>query len=63
MSELNYTKVEAEDGILTVTINRPEVLNALSNEAHHELAGIFDRFAADSSLRVAILTAAGERAF
>jgi uncharacterized protein with PIN domain len=56
MSELKYTKVAEDDGVLTVTINRPEVLNALSNEAHHELAGIFDRFAADASLRVAILT-------
>ncbi len=63
MPELKYTKVAAEDGILIVTINRPEVLNALNNEAHHELSGVFDRFAADSSLRVAILTSAGERAF
>ncbi|TQI73972.1 short chain enoyl-CoA hydratase [Bosea sp. AK1] len=63
MSELKFTKVSAENGILTVTINRPHVLNALSNDAHHELAGIFDRFASDPALRVAILTAAGERAF
>lgn len=63
MFELKYTKAVAEDGMLTVTIDRPEVLNALNNEAHHELAGIFDRFAADSTLRVAILTSTGERAF
>jgi enoyl-CoA hydratase/carnithine racemase len=54
----------ARDGpILTITIDRPEVLNALHEEAHAELSRAFDDYAADPALRVAIITGAGERAF
>lgn len=63
MENLKHCRVDIEDQILTITINRPQVLNALSREAHYEMSGIFDRFANDSSLRVAIVTAAGNRAF
>lgn len=62
-SELKFSTVEIEDQILTITINRPELLNALHRDAHYELSEIFDAFAGDDSLRVAILTAAGERGF
>jgi crotonobetainyl-CoA hydratase len=58
-----HSIVEIEDQIITITINRPEVLNALDPAAHHELSAIFDAFAADDSLRVAILTAAGSKSF
>lgn len=63
MTDLTYSSIEAADSVLIVTIRRPEVLNALSGPAHHELAGVFDDFARDPSLRVAIITGAGERAF
>jgi enoyl-CoA hydratase/carnithine racemase len=46
-----------------VTINRPEVMNALHGPAHFELARVFDEFAADDRRSVAILTGAGDRAF
>ena len=46
-----------------VTINRPEVLNALHSEAHWEFDGIWNEFAADPELWVGIITGAGERAF
>ncbi|MFV0367358.1 MAG: enoyl-CoA hydratase-related protein [Hyphomicrobiaceae bacterium] len=49
--------------ILVVTMNRPERLNALRSEEHFALDRIWNEFEADSSLRVAILTGAGERAF
>jgi enoyl-CoA hydratase/carnithine racemase len=49
--------------ILTVTINRPERMNALHPPTNAELAAVFDDFAADPELWVAILTGAGERAF
>lgn len=49
--------------MLVLTLNRPEVLNAMHPAAHKELAEAFDRYAADPSLRVAIVTGAGERAF
>ena len=48
---------------LTVTIKRPEVMNSLHPPASAELAGVFDEFAADPELWVAILTGVGERAF
>ncbi|WP_245408302.1 enoyl-CoA hydratase-related protein [Zhengella mangrovi] len=51
------------DGIMEVTINRPAVRNALDPSAHRRLAGIFDAFAADDRLRVAIITGSGDRAF
>lgn len=56
-------RAEADGPVLVVTIDRPRVLNALDEPTHHALAAIFDRFAADAALRVAILTGAGERAF
>lgn len=54
----------AREGHLTiVTINRPEVMNALHPPANFELAAVFDAFAADPEQWVAIITGAGERAF
>lgn len=56
-------KVQRDDGILLVTLNRPEKLNALTQQMHHELEAIWNRFYDDPELRVAILTGAGDRAF
>ncbi len=58
-----FCKVESEGRVLVVTINRPEVMNSLHPPASFELAKVFDDFAADPELWVAILTGAGERAF
>jgi enoyl-CoA hydratase/carnithine racemase len=58
-----FCHAESDGRILTVTINRPEVLNALHAAANKELGGIFDDFCADPDLWVAIITGAGERAF
>ncbi len=46
-----------------VTLNRPEVLNALHADANDELAAVWDEFAARDDLWVGIVTGAGERAF
>lgn len=54
---------EVEGPLLTLTLNRPQVLNALHPPAHQELADAFDRYAADPDLRVCIVTGAGARAF
>ena len=51
-----------ETGIATVTLNRPEKLNALSNEMYHELADTFAALGADDDVRCVVLTGAG-RAF
>jgi crotonobetainyl-CoA hydratase len=58
-----HCRLEREDAILTITIDRPAVLNALHQAAHFELARAFDIYAADPALRVAIITGVGERAF
>lgn len=54
---------ERDGALLWITINRPEVLNALDPEAHQALSDALDAFAADPALRVAAITGAGERAF
>ena len=58
-----HCSAEREGRVLTVTINRPERMNALHPPANAELAQIFDDFAADPELWVAIITGAGPRAF
>jgi len=58
-----FCKVDREGPILVVTINRPEVYNALHAPAHNELAQVWDDFAADEDLWVAVLTGAGDKAF
>ncbi len=63
MAELEYCKTERDGPILIVTLNRPEVMNALHPMANQELSGVFDAFAADPDQWVAIITGAGDRAF
>ncbi len=63
MADPQYCTTERDGRILTVTINRPEVRNALHAEASSELARVFDSFASDPDLWIAILTGAGDRAF
>ncbi|MBI4462225.1 MAG: enoyl-CoA hydratase/isomerase family protein [Acidobacteria bacterium] len=55
--------VEVAEGIATVTLNRPEVRNALNRAMRQELLATLERLAADKSVRVIILTGAGEKAF
>nr|WP_200870934.1 enoyl-CoA-hydratase DpgD [Amycolatopsis keratiniphila] len=54
---------EKRGRVAYVTLNRPEVLNALDLRAHAELTEVWDDFEADGDLRVAVLTGAGKRAF
>ncbi len=60
---MEHASIERDGRTLIVTINRPERMNALHPPANAELAQIFDDFAADPDLWVAILTGAGDRAF
>ncbi|WP_249869696.1 enoyl-CoA hydratase/isomerase family protein [Oceanobacillus saliphilus] len=55
--------VEKKNHILYVTINRPEAMNSLAPETKDELHATFDEYNKDDSLRVAILTGAGDKAF
>jgi len=58
-----YCRIERDGHLLLVTINRPEVYNALHPMANQELSDAFDAFAADPELWVAIITGAGDKAF
>jgi len=58
-----FCKVERKGALTVITINRPEVMNALHPPAQEELSGALDAFAADPAQWVAILTGAGDRAF
>jgi len=58
-----FMLVERRERVLEVTMNRPEVRNALHPPAHEELDEIFDAFFADPDLWVAIITGAGKESF
>ncbi len=58
-----YAIYEKRDRIAYVTINRPEVMNALHPPANFELARAFDEFEADPDQWATIITGAGDRAF
>jgi len=51
------------DGVATITVNRPDVLNALRYETWRELETAFKELEADESVGVIVLTGAGEKSF
>jgi len=55
--------LEKADGVATVTVNRPKVMNALNHQTLVELASAFDDVAADRDVRALLVTGAGEKAF
>jgi enoyl-CoA hydratase/carnithine racemase len=58
-----FFTAERDGHVLTVTLNRPERMNALHSPAHFELDTIFNELESDPELWVGILTGAGDRAF
>jgi enoyl-CoA hydratase/carnithine racemase len=65
MSERQRLSVERDpelDGLVTITLNRPDKLNALDVVLHDELQGVLTELETDHAARVVILTGAG-RAF
>ncbi len=62
---MSYTNilVSKENSIATVTINRPEKLNALNKATIEELHQVFSALEKDNETRVIILTGSGEKAF
>jgi 2-(1,2-epoxy-1,2-dihydrophenyl)acetyl-CoA isomerase len=55
--------LERDGGVATVTLNRPERMNALDLELMTELPRVLGELAVDTSVRCVVLTGAGERAF
>src|SRR5271170_7808412 len=61
--DLQFIKYEKKDHLAHITLNRPEVMNALHPFCHVEMDQVWDDFAADRNAWVAIITGAGEKAF
>ncbi|MBI2845034.1 MAG: enoyl-CoA hydratase/isomerase family protein [Chloroflexi bacterium] len=55
--------VDIEEGVATITINRPQVLNALSQATIEELTAALGDLGGDDTVRAIIISGAGERAF
>jgi enoyl-CoA hydratase/carnithine racemase len=60
--KFNTLKLEVKDYILTLTLNRPDVLNAFTVEMANELIDVFNTASEDDNIRVIVVTGAG-RAF
>jgi enoyl-CoA hydratase len=62
---MNYKNIQlsTENLISTITINRPQALNALNTETINELSLVFDQLADDKWVKTIILTGSGEKSF
>jgi crotonobetainyl-CoA hydratase len=60
---MDFITIAKADHVTTVTLNRPEVMNAINGGMHDELQVAFDDFAADDDQYVCVVTGAGDRAF
>src|SRR3954451_13964722 len=52
-----------DGAIATITLNRPDALNAFNTEQLHALLDVYEQVKTDPTIRVVIVTGAGERAF
>lgn len=60
---MEFCRVERDGHLLVVTLDRPELRNALHRAASDELDQVWTQYETDPDLRVAILTGAGDRSF
>lgn len=60
---MSLVLITRDDAVATVTLNRPDAMNALSRALRAELAATMRDLAADDSVRAIVLTGAGTRAF
>jgi enoyl-CoA hydratase len=63
MSDYQHLIYEQRGPVTLITINRPDRMNAIGPQTHSELVDAWDRFRADDTALVGVLTGAGERAF
>ena len=63
MDEQDILLYEKKERIVTITLNRPDKMNALSEELSGRLCDVFQRFDTDDDALVAIITGSGEKAF
>lgn len=63
MADYRYVVVEQTEGLATVSVNRPDRLNALNADTVDEIGKVFRALESDESVRGVVLTGAGEKAF
>lgn len=63
MSDYKFIQYEQQEHVVRITLNRPEVLNAIHPPMSAELANAWERFRDDPEAWVGIITGTGERAF
>ncbi|MGC6433844.1 MAG: enoyl-CoA hydratase/isomerase family protein, partial [Crocinitomicaceae bacterium] len=59
----NTILLEKEQGVATITLNRPDVYNAINDEISFELQAALKAVTKDPEVRVVVLTGAGQKAF
>ncbi|MGQ2931038.1 MAG: enoyl-CoA hydratase [Sphingopyxis sp.] len=60
---MSLVLITRDDGVATVTLNRPEAMNALSKALRADLAAAMREVSGDDTIRAIVLTGAGTRAF
>ena len=58
----SFIRVDPREGVALCTLNRPDALNSVTREGHHELEDLFVQLAEDGAINAVVLTGAG-RAF
>ncbi len=61
-TDFQYLLIQQDEGVITITMNRPEVLNSFNDPMLSELTEVMEHAAQDESIRCVVLTGAG-RAF
>lgn len=61
--DYEHILLDREDGVGTITLNRPDVLNAMNRKLFAELADAMKALGADDSIGCIVITGAGEKAF
>ena len=63
MTQYEHLIYQQRGPVAIITINRPERMNAIGPQTHRELIDAWDRFRADDTALVGVLTGAGDKAF
>ncbi|MEQ9663658.1 MAG: crotonase/enoyl-CoA hydratase family protein [Parasphingopyxis sp.] len=63
MADYQQIQTDISDGIFTLTLHRPDKMNAFTERMMHEMIAAFDEADADDDVRAVIVTGSGERAF
>jgi enoyl-CoA hydratase/3-hydroxyacyl-CoA dehydrogenase len=58
-----FLLVDEIDGVIVITLRRPEALNAISDEINNEILSVLKKYANDASVRGFVITGYGNRAF